>query len=703
MHRRLNITSKNSNEIYSFSYPQNLLKFIKYDFTAFTERCIDLCRISIKKGDFNRDEVSALRGSISPCHMYYEKNMFGVFEKIVIDCWIEYICRQNEINPPTLWNSFTSCKNDFEKAVFSRLCEYRYNNAINQWVNMLKIQEYAIKKTDFVFGKRLEKPSMASARAGYFDLLFNVAANEMGYGFVGSATSSKVYSAMRTPNSPFVMSGTSREIMRNVLKDIRFLDTEELTAHQRDNPVLSDKNAMDAFSVIKTYIPDEPDSIINTIIKSFSVSPQKVYIPESFKAVIDLEIDALIESGAVIQRCARCREYFVRDENYDFDCCSRVENGRTCLDIMSESGEAVKRPLLTDPTVLYARCDQLYKEMAERVNVDITQRDFSDWYRYMILIRDNIVAGMASMDDFENFAEYSRTISFPSNARALLFKEKEEPIITQSESKADNKDAKPFVFEKIERKENQRADKKETLGDLLGFSSNAVNSGFTPYIMPPMPAYVPQQPTTPPITSRVIRGVIPSGVSVIGNSTGFEQAQAQTPPVPPIPPPPTEPIEEPDDVKIYNKPKESSDRIEDFVKVYQSASPERKPKKQPEEVRETRAAKYEKGGLLKNPYIREIIKADDVKKYDALPDIEPVQEPEPVETPKLSLPPVNEPAPAIDFSSILSGMDRKDGFGKTEEEAPASHKTKRVMDAIFGKSKSSNPFVSTKETDEDYD
>jgi hypothetical protein len=55
-------------------------------------------------------------------------------------------------------------------------------------------------------------------------------------------------------------------------------------------------------------------------------------------------------------------------------------------------------------------------------------------------------------------------------------------------------------------------------------------------------------------------------------------------------------------------------------------------------------------------------------------------------------------------------MERKDGFG-SDEDIPTSHKTKRVMDAIFGKS-GANPFVNTDESisqvnqddeDEDYE
>ena len=181
MTRQLSITGKNSNDIYTLIYPNNLINFCKYDFTPFLNHCTDLCRIANRTGEYNVEDVYSIRNSISGCHKYYEQNMRLKFEKIVIDCWIDYLCKQNEIGVSTLWQSFMRCGNDFEKAIFARLSEYRHNRAINEWVNLLKLQEYARTKVDFVFGTDLSGPSEASNRANYFDLMFNVAANEQGF------------------------------------------------------------------------------------------------------------------------------------------------------------------------------------------------------------------------------------------------------------------------------------------------------------------------------------------------------------------------------------------------------------------------------------------------------------------------------------------------------------------------------------------
>ena len=487
--RRLNLTGKNANDIYMISFPNNLLTFIKYDFSVFMERATDLCRMYQKTGECKPEEISEVRNSIAGCHKYFEQNLRTIFDKIVVDCWIEYICRQNEIGIFTLWNDYLGCKNDFERVVFTRLSEYRHNYAINQWVNLLKIQEYAARKVDFIFGAKLRGSAEAASKANYFDLMFNVTANELGFDLSGIADN-RVFSIGRTPNSPFIMSGVSREIVRNLLTDVNFNEENPRQNKGKVPEFLSDQAAMDAFSAVKAYIPTDPDNIVTTMIKSMPNVPYKVYIPTSFKAVIDLEIDALIESGAILQRCLRCKEYFTKDENYTYDYCDRVNReGRSCIEIVSAKNAAaassVKSADINKPGEIFAesslpsladRCDQLYKEMSARVGEDITQRDFSDWYRYMILIREKVQSGEAAMSDFENFVEYSRSINFSYRmsgeriANAIDFDEI-EPRLTdslglrnarensgqpkardhQDRESRESREPRPFVFERIDR------------------------------------------------------------------------------------------------------------------------------------------------------------------------------------------------------------------------------------------------------------
>jgi hypothetical protein len=475
MPRQLNIAGKNSDDIYTLFFPSNLMNFCRYDFSLFLEHCTDLCRLAARTGEYNVDDVYSIRNSISGCHKYYEQNMRTTFEKIVVDCWIDYLCKQSEISVNTLWQSFMKCRNPFEKAIFGRLSEYRYNKAINEWTNLLKMQEYARVKTDFVFGVKLGSPQQAVSRANYFDLLFNVAANEQGYP-ISEMASVGVFSAGRLPNSPFVMNTAAKEIARNQLKDIEYKEGYR----SRKNPDLTDKIAMDAFSSIKNYIPDKNDSLAKTIIKSLSSTPHYIYVPGSFKAIIDLEIDMSAQSGAYLKKCARCGDYYIRDEEYDFDYCSRIQReGGTCLELMKiddpELAEAIATTAVVteaadeedhdkdEPKIVYvdketvtAKMDALYKEMAARVNVDMTQRDFSIWYQKELRLKDDILLGEAGEKQLNEFIELSRGDEFASKKRAPLFekKEEEEPKPEEEEPvemTENGKQIKKFVFEKVDR------------------------------------------------------------------------------------------------------------------------------------------------------------------------------------------------------------------------------------------------------------
>ncbi|MCL1903267.1 MAG: DUF6076 domain-containing protein [Oscillospiraceae bacterium] len=679
------------------------------------EKCIEVCRASINRGRFNRDEASALKAMITPAHIYIEKNIHGIFERIVIDCWIDFICRQNKIDEATLWDSFSSCKNEFESVLFTRLCEYRYNKSINQWTNLVRIQEYARKKVEFIFGKRLQNRSVAAANSGYFDLIFNVAANEMG---CGEFSTSKVYAGLRTPNSPFLMTKLSRNIMQKILPELD-IDENISSSPHIDN---TDRVSMDVFAAIKNIIPDEPDSLISA--NAIMRIPQRVYIPEGLKSVIDLEIDALLENGAVIQKCERCHEYFLKDDDYNYNYCLRLDNGRTCLEISGEKAIAATTNAVTDPAVLHARCDQLYKEMSERVNVDINQRDFSDWYKYMTLIRENVLTGLASMDDFENFAEYSHTISFPP--RGYITRKARSTNERDDEGNSEAKrEVHAFEFERIERRPQ--------------------NPYYYP-TPPPLPLSAPI-PYSPVKTTRVIRGVSPSGVKDLSQSysptpaTDFSLSEPSVESgessidLPPI-------SEQPEQNGVND-----TEAVREFKKEGQpekvvTAPPAYKKVKRITEGRaKTRINKYGKGLLLKNPYesegmlqnpfIRDLIKpeeddeAADVNSKDAgiatefgeikaPPLLSPAFVSDAGNNAKISetrelQSPLSEPSeasiPKLDFSNILTGIKRNDVFDGGEppesaDDAVLSHKTKRVMDTVFGKSEIINPFVKAGENDD---
>lgn len=490
--RIINIAGKNTNETYTVSVPSNLLGFCRYDFTRFMEESNKLCRECMKTGDYPSDKVIALRNSISGCHRYFENNARTVFDKIVVDCWIEYICRQGEISTSALWNSFIECENPFQKAVFQRLTEYRSHYAVNQWINLLKLQEYAKKKLDYVFGCRLSGPEEAEVRLNFFDLMFSVAANEQGYALdaIGSV---RMYKPGRLTNAPFVFGGVSKEIVRNLLKDVSFADELGYVAHEEG--ALSDREAMDAFGVIKNHLPTHSDPAVKIMMKSIIKAPDTVYIPSSFKAMLDLEIDTVINSGGYLQRCARCKEFYLKDSSYTSEYCDTVSrDGISCREIMEGSAA---EPLTEEELALFnQKAEQLYNEMLGNMNRNISQRDFNEWIGYFNVIKTNVINGRGTSADFDDFVEYSRQIVNQKPSKA-----KQEVMATEEEiRKADGskKVVKPYQFVRIDRRELEKQ------GLLKSSNDEEEKHSFTPEetkaSAPPAPA-----------VSRVIRGAQPAG------------------------------------------------------------------------------------------------------------------------------------------------------------------------------------------------
>ncbi len=440
--RTVSLTGKNSNEIYSLRYPDSVLRFASYDFSGFIKRCTDYCKRCEANREYRIEDIISLRTAVCACHKYVEANAHGLYEKIIQDFFIEYICRERGIGTTTLWNDLINAQSPFEKLLFTRLTEYRHNKGVNQWVNLLKLQEYAKRKIDFIFSEKTDITG-AYAKRDYFDLAFGIAANEMGYPsdcFTGAC----LYSVGRLPSAPFIVNNVSKAIAKQSLPEIEYSGQNV----KRFSPLKADSEAMDVFTVIKNYIPEKPDSVLKTIITTMRSMPKRVYVSESFKAVIDLEIDLLLESGGVLQHCERCGEFFLRDEEYDHDYCSRPQTGgRTCLEISTalppRTPEEVRE--LDDMT------GELYAYMSRRINVDLTQREFAEWYQSFMAIKESILHNTLSIAEFKEFDKYSRELRF-TPARPAEEKPAGQPAAPdKGEAKPAQQKVKPFVFERIDR------------------------------------------------------------------------------------------------------------------------------------------------------------------------------------------------------------------------------------------------------------
>ncbi len=439
MDRTLHLVGKNSNEIFMVRYPRSLLNFCEFDLAYFAENAISVCDDALKEGELDFDRVNDLRSTLKGAHVYIENNIRSVYDKIVLDCWIDYVCRRDNVGTGSLWNRFMPCNTAFEKAVFVRLCEYRYNRGINEWLNLVRVQDYAKNKISFIFSGELSGADEAAARRNYFDLMFSVTARELGCR-IEELGVTKVFSVGRLPSSPFMFPNISKDVVKNLLADF---DYSEDYSDTENYGGLSDQIAMDAFSYMKAGLANEYNSY-NMTRTEMENSPQKIYMPCGMKAVVDLEIDALIESRGWLARCKRCGRYFVRDEEHPQEYCSLFTPGsKTCLEIYE-----MEHPRSLISPALERSCRDITDEMYARVDNDMTLSDYESWKIYLDALHDKVKNGELPVEELEDFISYSRTLDI-SKSNPVQEVVKKEPEVFRSREKV----VKPFIPERIDRSE----------------------------------------------------------------------------------------------------------------------------------------------------------------------------------------------------------------------------------------------------------
>ena len=435
MEDTLKLVGRTSNEIFLLRYPSSVLDFCGFDLSYFAKSAIDACSEAQKTGKINPDVFAQLRRDIQNAHCYIEHNIRTTYEKVAIDCWIDYLCRRDNIGTGTLWNRYISCRTPFDKLVFSRLCELRYNRAINEWLNIVRVQDYAKSKIDFVFTKTVKSAKEAASRRNYFDLMFSVTAQEMGCR-LEDLGEIKVFSVGRTPSSPFMFSAISKDIVRHVLADFDYSDDYSDIGDYRE---ISDQIAMDAFAKMRAGLPAELSSY-NIVRGKMENYTEKIYMPCSLKAVVDLEIDAIIESGGILCPCKRCGRLYLRNADYDEDYCrTYLTNGKTCLEIYRE-----EHPVQRISPALEEKCGRVTDEIYARVGTSMSTKEYENWHSYMIAMKEKVVSGEISPEELNSFLDYSLNVDI-SRSKPIVEVPKHE------ERPSRERVVKPFVPERISR------------------------------------------------------------------------------------------------------------------------------------------------------------------------------------------------------------------------------------------------------------
>ena len=455
-----------SRSFHKLELSKALLRFVEFDFTYFWEQCIEAGRNARKTGRISQNLKNMAMNALVKCHPYVEACAATEFADVVLDCIIAYICHSEGIGLEELWARCISPKSLYEKAIFNRVSEYKTGRGINQWINIVRMQEYARSKIRFVYecdSNIMLRPEDYRTRSEYFDLAFSVAANETGCP-MDKLPSVKMYTPSSVPDAVFMMGRMSKNIYRrlsDVLGNAEMWEEKTLNDHNRD------QTALDAFSYVKD-MPRPGENDMRFALEAVSELPETVYVPDSFKALIDLEFTLMTQKGIYLSKCPRCGRFFVRDLDEKSPYCNRVNSsGMTCAEQINEelgiiamkngnapkaeeqapeplpetvpeeaeeklteeqnepmaseenenAPEAVSEPAPEEerpepimiPKELEKRCQRVYNMLYKRIGTLMTEKEFREWSGYLSDTKRDIREGEAEISQMEDFLDYWET------------------------------------------------------------------------------------------------------------------------------------------------------------------------------------------------------------------------------------------------------------------------------------------------------
>lgn len=398
---------------------------------------MDAGRAAKKTGHLPASTVSNAKSVICAAHPYIEAMINGDYDDIVTDCIIEYICHSERISLDELWMRCISPKTKYEEAIFERISLFRASKASNGWTNIVRLQEYAANKLAFIYdtneGKTIDSREMLKTRKEYFDISYSVAANELGID--GKRLPSvSVCNPGLAPNAAFMNAKVAKAVYRRFAEALE-LGGDMSVPEGRNTELTRDKLAMDAYDYVRGMKrPGELD--MKFALEALEGNPEEVYLPDSFKAIIDLEFDLVMKNDAVFRRCEDCGKFFIAED--DSFLCSRVNSsGMTCRgqaealrQAIAEAAQTVKaaeKPDVTDavpepvqavseeqpkkpepiPRELEKRGQKIYNSLYKRVGKSMDEKEFREWSRYLSDMKKNFKIGEATAEQLTEFLDYS--------------------------------------------------------------------------------------------------------------------------------------------------------------------------------------------------------------------------------------------------------------------------------------------------------
>lgn len=389
----------NSNGFHQLELSKSLLHFIEYDFTYFWEQAIEFGNTCRKTGKFDAQQLSILRNLIIKCHPYYEAKINTEFSEIALDCIIEYICRTQNIGLESLWTKYISPANAYQKAIFKRISQYKTKKAINEWVSIIRLQQYAKTKLDFIYEGNLCSVAEYSSRAKYFDLAYSVCSTETGYP-MESLPCVKRFDLTSMPGAVFMINKASRDIYK---KFSERLESAPEPSNNAINDNLRDSYALDAFEYMKD-IKRPAGAEMYSAIENFRFMPEVVYMPNCFKAIIDFEFSKMLENGIILRKCDNCGKYYMYDSEYKGDYCNRVNSsGKTCRELF----EGNDTEDIDIPDTIEEKSNIIYERLKQQVGKALPESEFNDWSEYLKRLKSNIKNHNATTEELESFLNYT--------------------------------------------------------------------------------------------------------------------------------------------------------------------------------------------------------------------------------------------------------------------------------------------------------
>lgn len=417
--RKITLAKPDQGGLYTITAGETLVQFLAYDLSLFEEKCMELTYKSRTSGELDDRQVNVLNHMFIQCHPFCEAMFARMFSQIVLDCMIEFICDSEGAGLEELWARYISPQNSFEKRIFLRITDYKTGQAINQWVNLCRMQEYARKKVSFLFDTEPVSADEYEMRARYFDMLFHLRANDLGY-FSEDLPEIKRYNPSQIPHAPFVFHKMASSAM-GMLRDAPAVNTAK---RPRQNSFMQDQACGEVLGYLE-HIERPAHREARQLMEYYRDIPEEIFVTGSLKAVLDLELDRVLSLGLHFEKDNETGVYHtvlsdqallevpqepkqqvriqpepevLPEPEPDSEALKEPETGQEQgAEASAEAEEASERQAVNN------RCQSIYTALYMKIGKGLTEQEFEEWSRYLMRLRRNVLKKTATTEELNSF------------------------------------------------------------------------------------------------------------------------------------------------------------------------------------------------------------------------------------------------------------------------------------------------------------